>query len=61
MKVIEAFNTHKGEFPWRVWVDGKPDPRNRDFESLDDVRKTYEVLQAEGYYKDYEIRKAYES
>jgi len=57
MKTIVAFNTNVGEFPWRVYVDGKPDPRNRDFESYDDVKKTYAVLQAEGYYVGYEISK----
>lgn len=60
MKTIEAFNTNQGAFPWRVTVDGKPDPRNRDFESMMDVRKTYAILQAAGFYKDYTISKRYD-
>ena len=54
-KIIEAYKEGKGDWPWRVRIDGKADPRNRDFESVDDIRKTYEALQDAGYYKDYEI------
>lgn len=57
MKTIEAFNTHKELFPWRVLVDGGKDPRNRDFESYDDVKKTYAILQKEGFYIGYQISK----
>lgn len=57
MKTIEAFNTQKGYFPWRVLVDGGKDPRNRDFESYDDVKKTYAILQKMGFYQDYKISK----
>ena len=52
---IIAFNTHCGAFPWRVKVDGHADPRNRDFESRQDICECYEILQAEGFYKDYQI------
>ena len=54
-KTIEAINTGNGAWPWRVLVDGKPDPRNRDFEGLTDIRKTYAKLQAAGYYVGYSI------
>ena len=54
-KTIVAFYSGKGEFPWRVKVDGHADPRNRDFEGIADVRETYAILQAEGFYLGYTV------
>lgn len=59
--IIRAFCTGVGEFPWRVTVDGKEDPRNRDFEDFNDVKETYTILQEAGYYKGYEIIKGYKT
>ena len=42
-------------FPFRVLIDGKKEPRNRDFEDRVDVRRTYRELQDAGFYKGYVI------
>lgn len=56
--VITAFRLkkNKSEYPFRVLVDGKPDPRNRDFRDLKDIRDCYEYLQIHGFYVGYKIR-----
>ena len=54
-KTIIAYDRGYGEWPWRVLVDGKKDPRNRDFESFEDVKRTYRVLQAAGFYHGYTV------
>lgn len=41
--------------PWRVKVDGKADPRNREFQDPQDIRDTYELLKMHGYYQGYEL------
>lgn len=41
--------------PFKVFVNGKKDPRNRDFENAADVRSCYEALQEAGLVKDFTI------
>ena len=56
--IITVYKPETVEHPWaplRVLVDGKPDPRNREFESLRDIHETYALLQANGFYRDYFI------
>lgn len=47
----DSISTH----PWRVLVDGKPDPRNRDFESPSDIRRCYDDLVLAGLVEDYKL------
>lgn len=54
-KIIEAYKGGKGDCPWRVRIDGKTDPRNRDFKDVPDIRDTFAALQEAGFYEGYEI------
>ncbi len=59
--LIEAYlydDPEKNTCPWRVLVDGKPDPRNRVFSDMRDIRATYLMLKAHGFYADYQIVRA---
>jgi len=40
-------------WPYRVLIDGKKDPCNRDFEDREDVRTTFAALMEAGFYKGY--------
>ncbi len=55
---ITAFRLKKdeSECPFRVLVDGRHDPRNRDFRDMKDVRDCYKYLQIHGFYVGYEIK-----
>ncbi len=44
-----------GTFPWRVTINGKADPRNRDFESPADARRCFDDLYVAGLIGEYTI------
>jgi hypothetical protein len=42
--------------PWRVKINGGPDPRNRDFKDPADIKECFENLQANGFYRNYVVK-----
>lgn len=45
---------HK-DTPWRVIVNGKADPVNRDFKDPADIMELYDYLRDEGLVEDYTL------
>ena len=45
----------KAKCPWRITIDGKEDPCNRDFKDPKDIREWFETMTAYGYYIGYEL------
>lgn len=41
--------------PWRVIVNGKADPANRDFVDPSDIEDTYDALRDAGLIEDYSL------
>jgi len=51
--IIEVYKNAKPKdksYPWRVRIDGKEDPRNRDFHNRVDILDSFKTLNLEGYY-----------
>ena len=41
--------------PWRVLINGKEDPLNRDFKDKQDIHDWFDTMTANGFYKDYDL------
>ena len=53
---IEAYLAGTPECaPWRVRIDGKADPVNREFADKKDIVDTFALLMANGFYEGFEL------
>lgn len=57
-KVISIYmkeNIPEGNNPFFLIIDGKPDPLNRDFLDISDIKEWFSLMQSHGYYTEYSL------